>query len=273
MSATRPCAGGLALPFALGAFLLRGPPGVWPRSYTGGAEFLEYEIPLGRLITRPDRSSGDRSPSASALHRRTRQRQPGRRRPRQARGPAPDHRADGAAGRGLATRPPTRSYVAGGGDGILPSLQGRRPRAAWPASGSAKMPTMSGSMPRPIRFLVGYASALALIDPAAGRKTGDIPLAGRPESFQVEPGGTRVFVNVPDARRDRGRGSRRGPADGELGRSRTRGPTSRWRSIQPADGSWSSSASPAELAVLDAREGTDDRAPADLRRRRRRLLR
>jgi DNA-binding beta-propeller fold protein YncE len=30
---------------------------------------------------------------------------------------------------------------------------------------------------------------------------GDIPLPGHPEGFQLEPGGDRVFVNVPSARR------------------------------------------------------------------------
>jgi len=47
---------------------------------------------------------------------------------------------------------------------------------------------------------VGYGSgALAAIDPADGRKLGEIRLAGHPESFQLETAGPRVFVNVPTA--------------------------------------------------------------------------
>ena len=53
------------------------------------------------------------------------------------------------------------------------------------------------------RVYVGYGggsrSALAAIDPAAGRKLGDAALAGHPESFQLERDGPRIFVNVPTA--------------------------------------------------------------------------
>ncbi len=48
------------------------------------------------------------------------------------------------------------------------------------------------------RVVVGYGEgALAFLDPA-GNKTGEIPLDGHPESFQLETAGTRAFVNVPD---------------------------------------------------------------------------
>ena len=48
------------------------------------------------------------------------------------------------------------------------------------------------------RVIVGYGDgALAFLD-AKGKKTGEIPLDGHPESFQLEKTGTRVFVNVPD---------------------------------------------------------------------------
>jgi hypothetical protein len=51
------------------------------------------------------------------------------------------------------------------------------------------------------QVVVGYGSgALALLDSASGRKTGEIPLAGHPESFQLEKTGSRIFVNVPDGR-------------------------------------------------------------------------
>ena len=47
---------------------------------------------------------------------------------------------------------------------------------------------------------VGYgAGALGILDPGTARLTGSIKLPGHPESFQLEQGGSRVFVNVPDA--------------------------------------------------------------------------
>jgi DNA-binding beta-propeller fold protein YncE len=51
------------------------------------------------------------------------------------------------------------------------------------------------------RLYVGYGSgALAGVDPISGSVTGQVKLAGHPESFQLERSGTRIFVNVPSAR-------------------------------------------------------------------------
>jgi YVTN family beta-propeller protein len=51
------------------------------------------------------------------------------------------------------------------------------------------------------RVLVGYGNgAHAVIDPATRTKAADIRLKGHPESFQIDESGTKVFVNVPDAR-------------------------------------------------------------------------
>jgi hypothetical protein len=45
------------------------------------------------------------------------------------------------------------------------------------------------------RVIVGYGDgALALVDAASGARTGEIALEGHPEAFQVEAGGSRVFV-------------------------------------------------------------------------------
>jgi DNA-binding beta-propeller fold protein YncE len=50
------------------------------------------------------------------------------------------------------------------------------------------------------RLYVGYGSgALAAISPADGKVLGNVKLAGHPESFQLERGGPRIFVNVPTA--------------------------------------------------------------------------
>jgi DNA-binding beta-propeller fold protein YncE len=51
------------------------------------------------------------------------------------------------------------------------------------------------------RVFVGYGSgALAVIDASSRRKIADIPLKAHPESFQLDPSGERIFVNVPEAR-------------------------------------------------------------------------
>lgn len=46
---------------------------------------------------------------------------------------------------------------------------------------------------------VGYGSgALARLDAASGAKVSDIRLKAHPESFQLDPLGSRIFVNVPE---------------------------------------------------------------------------
>ena len=49
--------------------------------------------------------------------------------------------------------------------------------------------------------VIGYGKgALRLIHADSDESTGDIPLSGHPESFQLERVGSRAFVNVPSAR-------------------------------------------------------------------------
>ena len=50
------------------------------------------------------------------------------------------------------------------------------------------------------RLYVGYGSALAVLEAPTIRLVSRIKLAGHPESFQLESTGSRIFVNVPDAR-------------------------------------------------------------------------
>jgi len=54
--------------------------------------------------------------------------------------------------------------------------------------------------PRASRVYVGYGSgAIAALDATNGRKLGEAPVGGHPESFQLEAAGPRIFVNVPAA--------------------------------------------------------------------------
>lgn len=50
------------------------------------------------------------------------------------------------------------------------------------------------------RVYVGYGDgAVSIVDPSSRAKIADIPLQGHPESFQLDPAGGRIFVNVPAA--------------------------------------------------------------------------
>jgi DNA-binding beta-propeller fold protein YncE len=49
------------------------------------------------------------------------------------------------------------------------------------------------------QVLVGYGTgALAIIDTHTNAKIADVLLQAHPESFRLDPGGNRIFVNVPD---------------------------------------------------------------------------
>jgi len=62
-----------------------------------------------------------------------------------------------------------------------------------------------------VGYGTGNESALGVVDISKGTKVAEIKLSGHPESFQLEDGGQRIFVNVPTARHiavvDRGKGS------------------------------------------------------------------
>jgi DNA-binding beta-propeller fold protein YncE len=62
-----------------------------------------------------------------------------------------------------------------------------------------------------VGYGTGNESALGVVDVRTATKVTDISLSGHPESFQLEDGGQRIFVNVPTARHiavvDRNKGS------------------------------------------------------------------
>ncbi len=101
---------------------------------------------------------------------------------------------------GVAYDPTTDTvYVADGGDGALHRFRGTEltPLDTIELGGDADNVRLE---PEAGRVVVGYGDgALALIDAASGKPTTEISLPGHPESFQLEHGGPRIFVNVPDA--------------------------------------------------------------------------
>jgi YVTN family beta-propeller protein len=91
-------------------------------------------------------------------------------------------------------------YVANGGDGSVLVLRGGdfAPIGRIELGDDADNVRVDAARNR---VIAGYGKgALAVIDPATRTKTADIRLKGHPESFQIDETGTRVFVNVPDAR-------------------------------------------------------------------------
>jgi YVTN family beta-propeller protein len=90
-------------------------------------------------------------------------------------------------------------YVANGGDGSLRVFRGDdfAPIAKIALGDDADNVRVDS---KEHRVYVGYGNgALAVIDTSTRKKMATIPLKGHPESFQLEPGADRIFVNVPDA--------------------------------------------------------------------------
>ena len=102
---------------------------------------------------------------------------------------------------GVAYLPATDTiYVASGGDGSLRRFKGDdlAPLGVTELGDDADNVRVDA---RNGRIVVGYGDgALALIEPGSGDVIGKIPLEGHPELFQLEAGGSRIFVNVPTAR-------------------------------------------------------------------------
>jgi YVTN family beta-propeller protein len=88
-------------------------------------------------------------------------------------------------------------YVANGGDGSVRQFRG----PDYVATGQIDLGDDADNIRLEIpanRIVVGYGSGgLAVIDPASSRKVADIPLSVHPEGFQLDPGSSRIWVNLP----------------------------------------------------------------------------
>ena len=111
------------------------------------------------------------------------------------------HRIDGLKEpQGVAYAPDADTvYVASAGDGTLKRYAGMDlsylgATELGDDADNVRLDRQTGEV------VVGYGGgALAWLDGVTGRKNGDMALAAHPESFRLESGGHRVFVNVPDA--------------------------------------------------------------------------
>lgn len=100
---------------------------------------------------------------------------------------------------GIRYLPPVRRVaVANGGDGTTKFFDA----TTFAVTNTAKLSGDADNVRFDVkagRVYVGYGSgALAILD-TDGKVVGNVPLAGHPESFQLESAGPRIFVNVPSA--------------------------------------------------------------------------
>lgn len=90
-------------------------------------------------------------------------------------------------------------YVADGGDGLVHRFAGGGLTPLDPIQLGADADNVRLD-PDAGRAVVGYGDgALAFVATASGKLMTEIRLPGHPESFQLERGGPRLFVNVPTA--------------------------------------------------------------------------
>lgn len=93
-----------------------------------------------------------------------------------------------------------RIFVANGGSADVSVLDGSSFRVLETLGGMGDADNVRYD-PKAGLVYVGYGSgALAAIRASSAEKVGTIELDGHPESFQLEPTGDRIFINVPEAR-------------------------------------------------------------------------
>jgi hypothetical protein len=93
----------------------------------------------------------------------------------------------------------SRLFLACGDDGNVRVFDGATLRLLKTISGLDDADNMRFDAKAGLIYVGFGAGALAVIDAAKAETTGQIKLAGHPESFQLERNGSRIFVNVPDA--------------------------------------------------------------------------
>jgi DNA-binding beta-propeller fold protein YncE len=90
--------------------------------------------------------------------------------------------------------------VANGDDGTLKFLSGSDFKVLHNLTGLDDADNLRLDPKTKLAWL-GYGDgALAIVDPAGAKSAASIKLPAHPESFQLEPDGNRIFVNLPDAK-------------------------------------------------------------------------
>jgi DNA-binding beta-propeller fold protein YncE len=91
-----------------------------------------------------------------------------------------------------------RIYVANAGDGVVSVFQGSDLSRVGRIDLSQDADNIRIDSTAH-QVLVGYSDGLAVLDAISGQRIADVPLPGHPESFQLDPTGKLVFINVPEA--------------------------------------------------------------------------
>lgn len=90
--------------------------------------------------------------------------------------------------------------AANGDDGTLKILSGSDYKVLHNLTGLDDADNLRLDAKTKLAWL-GYGDgALAIVDPAAAKSLASIKLPVHPESFELEPDGNRIFVNLPDAK-------------------------------------------------------------------------
>jgi len=95
---------------------------------------------------------------------------------------------------------PNQVIVANGDDGTLKILSGTDYKVLQNLTALADADNLRFDPQTKLAWLGYGEGALAIIDTAAAKLLGSVKLPAHPESFQLEKGGRRIFVNVPDAK-------------------------------------------------------------------------
>lgn len=93
-----------------------------------------------------------------------------------------------------------RIFVANGGDGVVRVLDGNIYKQLSTVQLSSDADDIRYDPAKKLIF-VGYGSGgIGVLDAMTGRELGTIKLRGHAEAFEVENGGARIYVNVPEAK-------------------------------------------------------------------------
>jgi DNA-binding beta-propeller fold protein YncE len=95
---------------------------------------------------------------------------------------------------------PNQVIVANGDDGTLKILSGADLKVLQNLAALAGADNLRFDPKTKLAWLGYGEGSLAIIDPAAAKLLGSVKLPAHPESFQLEKGDRRIFVNVPDAK-------------------------------------------------------------------------
>jgi DNA-binding beta-propeller fold protein YncE len=91
-------------------------------------------------------------------------------------------------------------FVANGDDGVVRVLDGSSYKQLSTVQLSSDADDIRYDAAKRLIF-IGYGSGgIAVLDAMTGRELGTIKLRGHAEAFEVENGGARIYVNVPEAR-------------------------------------------------------------------------